>query len=71
MINDIVDPIIGERHVFYLKPWKEAATEFIGVWSHLSKTPDRPVQVFEDGGKAFDYAFRMNRMHRLARKAGL
>lgn len=62
----IPDPLIGERHPYYMSLWKEGTKLLMGVWTH--KNPNRPFRTFADPDEAFKYTTTLNRIARLAKK---
>lgn len=69
--NPIVDPIIGQRHKYFLQLWKSGAKVMTGVWCHESETPDWPVIVYDNPEKAFEMCMKLNRIARLVRSGAL
>lgn len=67
----IVDPLIGERHIYYLDLFNDHGRILTGVFSHKSLTPKIPVWVHESGEQAFSMCFRLNRIARLAKAGAL
>ena len=65
------DPIIGQRHPYYLAPWKNAENEvFTGVFAHYNPEPRQPLDMFRDGDAAFRYVHALNMAARNGVKHG-